>query len=105
MPDGTELTFPRASEQSPDTVPGDVILTLRQQAHSRFKYSHYHPLVISPLPMITMGVVSINRRKGHDLHYEHTISLKEALLGFRHSVQHLDGRQVELKSDAVTPPG
>jgi len=80
MADGTELTFPRASEQSPDTVPGDVILTLRQQAHSRFK------------------------RRGNDLHYEHTISLKEALLGFRHSVQHLDGRSVELKSDAVTPP-
>jgi len=80
MSDGSELVFPRASEQSPDTVPGDVILTLRQQTHSRF------------------------RRQGNDLHYEHTISLKEALLGFRHSVQHLDGRTVPLSSDNVTPP-
>jgi len=80
MNDGAELTFPRASEQSPDTVPGDVILTLKQQSHSRF------------------------RRAGHDLHYEHTISLKEALLGFRHTIKHLDGRDVELKSDTVTQP-
>jgi len=80
MGDGAELVFPRASEQSPDTVPGDVILTLRQQAHNRF------------------------RRAGSDLHYEQTITLKEALLGFRTTIAHLDGRQVELKMDKVTPP-
>lgn len=80
MGDGSELVFARASEQSPDTVPGDVILTLRQQPHSRF------------------------RRQGNDLHYEQTISLKEALLGFKTHIQHLDGRHVELKQDGVTPP-
>jgi len=80
MADGAELVFQRASEQSPDTVPGDVILTLRQQAHPRF------------------------RRQGNELHYEQTISLKEALLGFRTTIQHLDGRHVELKQDGVTPP-
>jgi len=80
MADGAELVFPRASEQSPDTVPGDVILTLKQQGHPRF------------------------RRSGHDLHYEQTITLKEALLGFRTLITHLDGRNVELKMDGVTPP-
>ena len=83
MADGAEITFPRASEQSPDTTPGDVILQLKQQHHPRFL------------------------RKGDDLHITQPIQLTEALLGFQHSVQHLDRpekRRVPLEWEGVTQP-
>jgi len=79
MPDGYELKFERASEQSPDTIPGDVIVTLQQQPHPRFT------------------------RKGNDLFIDHTISLRDALLGFTTQIVHLDGHRLQLKSDTVTP--
>lgn len=80
MQDGQEIRFERASEQSPDTIPGDVIMRLRQQPHSRFT------------------------RKGNDLHMEHTITLREALLGFSFNINHLDGRRVKIEQEAVTQP-
>lgn len=80
MKDGHEINFARASEQAPDTVPGDVILTLRTQPHARF------------------------RRVGNDLHMEQTISLREALLGHSSSFAHMDGHRVLVQLDGVTPP-
>lgn len=56
MPDGHELVFERMSEQSPEVVPGDVILKLRTQEHSRFQRRH------------------------NDLLYKMTITLKEVRL-------------------------
>jgi len=53
MPDGHELVFERMSEQSPEVVPGDVILKLRTQPHHRFK------------------------RRDNDLLHSMTITLKE----------------------------
>ncbi len=76
-----QLVFERASEQSPDTVPGDVILTLRTQEHARFK------------------------RQGNDLHMDHVITLKEALLGFSTTVAQLDGRPITIKQEGVTSHG
>jgi DnaJ-class molecular chaperone len=58
-----------------------VILSLKTQAHARF------------------------RRDGNDLHYEQSISLKEALLGFHKRIPHLDGHIVDVRSDGVTSPG
>jgi chaperone protein DnaJ len=81
MADGEEIIFERASEQAPDIVPGNVVLILKTQPHNRF------------------------RREGQDLHMEQHITLKEALLGFTKTVTHLDGHKVEIKQDAVTPPG
>jgi len=78
MPNGHELVFERASEQSPDTIPGDVILQVKTEKHSRFT------------------------RQGNDLHHTMTITLKEALLGFKKSIQQLDGRTVEVSRDGVT---
>jgi DnaJ-class molecular chaperone len=52
-------------------TPGNVVFKLREQPnHPRF------------------------RREGNDLHHTMHITLKEALLGFRKSVLHLDGRLV-----------
>lgn len=80
MADGSEIRFERASEQSPETTPGDVILAIRQQPHSRF------------------------RRDGNNLHIEQTISLKDALLGTSISIPHLDGRVVRVDMNGVTQP-
>jgi len=80
MSDGNEIRFERASEQSPDTIPGDVILTIRQEKHARFQ------------------------RDGHNLHINQIISLRDALLGFETQIQHLDGREVTVKQSTVTQP-
>jgi DnaJ-class molecular chaperone len=37
MKDGDEIVFEREAEQIPDMIPGDVIFTLKQQPHSKFK--------------------------------------------------------------------
>jgi len=81
MPDGFEIVFERASEQQPDTIPGDVRMVLKTQKHSRFT------------------------RNGDDLHIEQHISLREALLGFVKYIVQLDGRRIEIKNTGVTPPG
>jgi len=80
MPNGFELVFERASEQSPDTIPGDVILVLKTKPHDRFE------------------------RVGNDLYHNMTISLKEALLGYTKQVVQLDGRVIPIRSDAITSP-
>lgn len=81
MRDGHEVRFERASEQHPDTIPGDVIVTLRQQSHPRF------------------------RRQGDHLHMEQSISLREALLGHTSSFAHMDGHRVTISTEgSVTPP-
>ncbi len=60
-------------------TPGNVVFKLREQGnHPRF------------------------RREGNDLHHTMHITLKEALLGFRKSVLHLDGRMV--RDASFRPP-
>lgn len=81
MSDGAELVFSRMGEQQPNILPGDVILVLRTKRHGRFT------------------------RDGNDLRHKMSITLKEALLGFKRSVKHLDGHQVEISMNGVTPPG
>lgn len=78
MPNGHEIVFERASEQSPETVPGDVILVVKTKNHKTYT------------------------RKGNDLHHTMTISLKEALLGFSKELEQLDGRPITIKRDSVT---
>jgi len=79
-PDGHEVRFKGASEQSPGQVPGDVIVSLRQKEHSTFK------------------------RKGNDLHMTMEISLKESLTGFTRTVKQMDGRDIEVVETGVTGP-
>ena len=64
------------------SLPGDVVITTVQKPSSAFT------------------------RKGHDLHTDMHISLKESLTGFSKSVKHLDGRMIEISvpSGKVTPP-
>ena len=82
MSDGDVLTFARASEQRPGMVPGDVKVSLKQEKDARF------------------------RRRGRELHMDLEITLREALLGFRREIRHLDGHLVQLeRSGLVTKPG
>jgi len=79
-PDGHEVRFKGASEQSPGQVPGDVIVVLKQKDHHLFT------------------------RKGNDLHMTMEISLKEALTGFTRTVRQMDGRDIEVSESGVTGP-
>jgi DnaJ-related protein SCJ1 len=76
MRDGQNIVFERESEQHPDYTPGDVIFTLRMQPHSRFK------------------------RVGETLFYDCPLDLKEAILGFRKNIRHLDSHYTEFSSKA-----
>ena len=78
---GHEITYSRASEQRPGMIPGDVKLKFKVDSHPLFQ------------------------RDGNELHMGHTVSLREALLGFEHHIMHLDGRTVVLTQSGVTKPG
>lgn len=80
MADGAEVRFPRLSEQTPGKVPGDIVVSLKQRAHPRFK------------------------RQGDDLHTDMHITLKEALVGYERTLEHLDQHSVELKTGGITKP-
>eukprot|EP00669_Euglena_mutabilis_P011830 TRINITY_DN6437_c1_g1_i1.p1 TRINITY_DN6437_c1_g1~~TRINITY_DN6437_c1_g1_i1.p1 ORF type:complete len:281 (-),score=85.84 TRINITY_DN6437_c1_g1_i1:123-965(-) len=83
MPEGHAVTFEMEADESPDVIPGDVIVTLT---------THPHPLF---------------KRSGDDLAMSMRISLLESLVGFRRTFEHLDRRVVEVASapGAVTPHG
>jgi DnaJ-class molecular chaperone len=44
-------------------------------------------------------------RQGIDLHYKKTITLKEALCGFKFKIDHLNGNQISLNVNAIIYPG
>lgn len=81
MEEGAEVKFPRMSEQSPGQVPGDVIMKLKQKRHPTFT------------------------REKNDLHMSMTITLKEALLGFSKTINHLDDHKVIISQKKITKPG
>lgn len=81
MKDNEKIVFPREAEQHPDIVPGDLVVTLKQRAHSFF-----------------------TKRQGDDLHASISLNFKEALLGYDRSFKHLDGRRVSVTSQRPIQP-
>lgn len=81
MRDGQTIVFERESEQHPDTIPGDLILVLRQTPHHFF-----------------------TERYGNDLHSKFELNLKEALLGYNKKITHLDKREFYIESKTPTQP-
>lgn len=81
MKDQEHIVFERESEQHPDTIPGDLIIVLKQSKHHFF-----------------------HTRKGDDLYADITLNMKEALLGFNKEFKHLDNREVKINKSKPTQP-
>eukprot|EP00906_Rhabdomonas_costata_P024958 RCo035774 len=81
VPEGHEMKFEMEADESPDVLPGDVILKVHTAGHPVFK------------------------RSGNDLHMSLRISLLEALVGFSRAVMHMDDHEVLVKRSSVTPHG
>lgn len=75
MKNGQKIVFQGQADEAPDTVTGDIIFVLQEKEHTMFK------------------------RKFDDLYVEHKLSLTEALCGFQFVLNHLDGRQLLIKSN------
>lgn len=78
----SEVVFPRASEQTPGKIPGDVKLRLRSAPHAVF-----------------------SRNGTNDLSMEMTLTLRQALLGFERTIRHLDGHSVLIRNEGVSTHG
>jgi DnaJ-related protein SCJ1 len=78
--EGHRIAFEGQSDEIPDHVPGDVFFEVDTVEHPVF------------------------RRDGHNLHYDLTVTLTEALVGIDRAVRQLDGRVVRIRTDAVTVP-
>jgi DnaJ-class molecular chaperone len=70
---GTQLTFIGEGDQGFNTLPADLIFTVKDKAHRCF------------------------RRVNADLIYTATISLGQALTGFTLQIEHLDGRVFDIQ--------
>ncbi|KAB1225263.1 hypothetical protein CJ030_MR1G017647 [Morella rubra] len=83
MQHGQKIVFEGQADQAPDTISGNVVFVLQLKEHPKFK------------------------RKFDDLYVEHTLNLTEALCGFQFVLNHLDGRQLLIKSNSgeIFKPG
>ena len=80
MDSGSAISFSGQSEQNPDWFPGDIVFLLKVKHHPRFT------------------------RKGNDLNVNVRLTLREALLGYKKQISHLDGHIVEIEYNGVTQP-
>ena len=78
--DGDQIVVGGKADELPNSETGDAVFVVRQAPHAEF------------------------RRYGADLYVRRTISLAEALCGFRLAVTHLDGRRLLLKFGDVFSP-
>jgi len=81
MTDGMESKFVAEGEPHMDGEPGDLILKIKTQPHTKFE------------------------RRGDDLYTNVSISLTDALVGFELQIEHLDGHQVPVTREKITWPG
>ena len=79
--DGQRIVFEEAADESPGARAGDLVLKVRALKHEFFE------------------------REGDHLHMSMRIPLVDALLGFRTTVEHLDGRHVVVQKEGVTSCG
>ncbi|KAK4337191.1 hypothetical protein RND71_043290 [Anisodus tanguticus] len=76
---GTKITYNNEGDRRPDSIPADVIFTIKDKPHPLFK------------------------REGEDIVYTANISLKSALCGTNIVVKNLEGKLFDLKLQQVTP--
>lgn len=70
--EGTRMVFPEAGDQGPTRIPADIVFVICDKPHKCF------------------------RREGWNLHMEKTINLREALTGFKLSIDTIDDRKLEI---------
>eukprot|EP00401_Gymnodinium_catenatum_P027683 CAMPEP_0117623376 /NCGR_PEP_ID=MMETSP0784-20121206/88615_1 /TAXON_ID=39447 /ORGANISM="" /LENGTH=453 /DNA_ID=CAMNT_0005427325 /DNA_START=71 /DNA_END=1428 /DNA_ORIENTATION=+ len=80
MAAGDTIVFKGMGEHKPKMIPGDVIMKIKQRPHPVFE------------------------RAGNNLNMEVKLTLKEAILGWERTIEHLDGRKIVLTNSAVTKP-
>jgi len=83
VPEGFRLTHEMEADQNPDQIPGDVIFIVTAEQDATFK----------------------RRKNNKDLDVVVKLSLREALLGFKKRLGHMDGHEVVIQRDAVTQHG
>jgi len=81
LPENHEVKFELEADETPDELPGDLILEISTNPHPVF------------------------RRDGNDLHTVVRLTLLESLIGFRKVITHLDDRRVAVSHRGMTPPG
>lgn len=81
MPEGHEITFELEGEESPDQLPGDLVVTVHTAEHETFQ------------------------RDGNNLKTRVKLNIVESLIGFRKAIKHLDDRVVILSHRGLTAPG
>jgi len=81
MDDGMESKFVAEGEPHMDGEPGDLVLKIKTEPHSKFE------------------------RRGDDLYTNVSISLTDALTGFEQEIEHLDGHTVSVTREKITWPG
>lgn len=77
---GTKITFQREGDQSPNTIPADIVFIIRDKPHPTYK------------------------REGSDLKYLAKITLREALCGCKMDVPTLTGEKIALRINDVIKP-
>ncbi|KAL1458548.1 hypothetical protein WDU94_008686 [Cyamophila willieti] len=80
MKDGQQTKFTAEGEPHIDGEPGDLIFHIRTQPHPRFE------------------------RRGDDLYTNITISLQDALTGFKFDIKQLDGRKITVERQRSLGP-
>jgi DnaJ family protein B protein 11 len=78
MKDGDQIKFDQVADEAVGHIPGDLIFIVKQTPHPLFQ------------------------RNGDNLSMSLTISLLEALVGFKKSFEHVDGHAVTVEKKDVT---
>ncbi|KAL3988799.1 nuclear receptor-binding factor 2 [Sarotherodon galilaeus] len=79
--EGTKITFPREGDESPNTIPADIVFVIKDKPHPHF------------------------RREGSNIVYPVRVSLRQSLCGCSVTVSTIDGKTCNMKITDVVKPG